>query len=216
MLQSPRPPRRSTDQATVLAPASQTTDNGVSTEPLEKLVRAELDRLEVLDANDLRIRYRQLTRKTAPSHLPRWLLLRIVAYRIQARAFGDLDADALKFLAGVAKALELERKNQTAANTEDGDRRRPIIPRVPPVAPRTRFRPGTLLMREHAGELHRVMVVEQGYQWNGCTYGSLSEVARAITGTIWNGPYFFGLRNKTGRADANQEKGPTGAEHEAC
>ncbi len=210
MLQSPRLPRRSTDQAAVLAPPAQTANNGVSTEPLEKLVRAELDRLQSLDVDDLRIRYRQLTRKTAPSHLPRWLLMRIVAYRIQAKAFGDLDADALKFLAGVAKALDLERKNQTGPKMKDGDQRRPIIPPVPPVAPRTRFRPGTLLMREHAGELHRVTVVEQGYEWNGATYGSLSEAARAITGTIWNGPYFFGLRNKTGRPHCSQDKQPAG------
>jgi hypothetical protein len=55
------------------------------------------------------------------------------------------------------------------------------------------IKPGCLLVREWVGEIHRVMVVEVGFAWNGGTYHSLSEVARAITGTRWNGPRFFGL-----------------------
>jgi hypothetical protein len=51
-------------------------------------------------------------------------------------------------------------------------------------------------MREHAGTLHRVVVLEDGFSWKGATYRSLSEVARAITGTNWNGPRFFGLRDR--------------------
>jgi hypothetical protein len=53
--------------------------------------------------------------------------------------------------------------------------------------------------REHAGTLHRVVVLEDGFAWNGTTYRSLSEVARAITGTNWNGPRFFGLKHVAGR-----------------
>ena len=55
-------------------------------------------------------------------------------------------------------------------------------------------RPGTLLVREWEGVLHHVMAIDQGFAWNGTSYRSLSEVARAITGTRWNGPRFFGLR----------------------
>ena len=44
--------------------------------------------------------------------------------------------------------------------------------------------------------LHRVIVAKDGFEWDGGTYRSLSEVARAITGTNWNGPRFFGLRDK--------------------
>jgi len=58
---------------------------------------------------------------------------------------------------------------------------------------------GTLLVREWEGVLHRVMVLEQGFAWNGQTYDSLSKVARAITGTNWNGPRFFGLRDRAGQ-----------------
>jgi hypothetical protein len=59
------------------------------------------------------------------------------------------------------------------------------------------LKPGALLVREHAGVQHRVTVVEAGFAWNGATYKSLSEIARAITGTNWNGPRFFGLRDRT-------------------
>ena len=61
---------------------------------------------------------------------------------------------------------------------------------------RRSLKPGTELVREHAGTLHRVIVVKDGFAWKGATYRSLSEVARAITGTNWNGPRFFGLRDR--------------------
>ena len=55
---------------------------------------------------------------------------------------------------------------------------------------------GTVLVREHQDVRHEVMVVQGGFEWQGQTYASLSTIARAITGTVWNGPRFFGLRNK--------------------
>ena len=57
-----------------------------------------------------------------------------------------------------------------------------------------RLKPGTVLVREYQGERHTVTVVPGGYVWNETTYASLSTIARAITGTTWNGPRFFGLR----------------------
>ena len=59
------------------------------------------------------------------------------------------------------------------------------------------LKPGTILVREHAGVLHRVVVMENGFAWEGKTFRSLSEAAQAITGTNWNGPRFFGLRSKS-------------------
>ena len=59
--------------------------------------------------------------------------------------------------------------------------------------PRTELRPGTLLTREWDGHLQRVMVLADGFSWNGKTYASLSMVAFAMTGTRWSGPRFFGL-----------------------
>ena len=73
-----------------------------------------------------------------------------------------------------------------------------------PEANKGRLQVGTLLAREHAGVLHRVTVVEGGFAWNGTVYPSLSEIARAITGTNWNGPRFFGLRDRTKASKAGQ------------
>ena len=58
------------------------------------------------------------------------------------------------------------------------------------------LRPGTVLGREWNGQMHRVAVLADGFAWNGKTYPSLSKIALAITGTRWNGPKFFGLRDK--------------------
>jgi hypothetical protein len=61
---------------------------------------------------------------------------------------------------------------------------------------RTELTPGTVLVREWDQQSHRVMVLADGFAWNGQTYDSLTKVAFAITGTRWNGPRFFGLRDK--------------------
>ena len=61
---------------------------------------------------------------------------------------------------------------------------------------RAELKAGTILMREWNAQTYRVMVVDEGFAWNSKTYDSLSKVAFAITGTNWNGPRFFGLRDK--------------------
>ena len=134
-------------------------------------VEAELVRLASTDRNGLARRWRVLFGQPAPD-LPRALLLRILAYRIQAEAEGDLHAGTAKLLDRLAR----------------GD-----IDHIPLPELRT-LKPGTLLVREWDGSLQRVMVLERGFAWNGHSYDSLSKVARAITGTNWNGPRFFGLR----------------------
>jgi Protein of unknown function (DUF2924) len=50
------------------------------------------------------------------------------------------------------------------------------------------------LVREWKGKLERVTVLEKGFAWNGKSYSSLSQIAKAVTGTAWNGHRFFGLR----------------------
>lgn len=111
--------------------------------------------------------------------MSRALLHRALAYRIQANALGDLDRETLRALARMMG--------------EGGE----VIP-MPDLRGR---KPGTLLVREWQGAMHSVIVLEEGFAWNGQTYPSLSEVARAITGTKWNGPRFFGLRDKPGAQD---------------
>lgn len=144
-------------------------------------LEADLERLSSLDLAGLRRRWRGLFGSAAPEHLPRSLLHRILAYRVQADALGDLDRDT---------ARQLRRMAEQGKDAE-------VMP-LPELRP---VKPGTLLVREWDGALQRVMALEEGYAWNGVTYPSLSRVARAITGTSWNGPRFFGLRGKPGSQD---------------
>jgi hypothetical protein len=142
----------------------------------------EIAHLRGLDLDGLRARWRSITGRPAPSHVPKTLLLRVLAYRVQAAALGDLDR---------ATARLLDRLALDAHSRERVD---------VPVPDSVGLKPGTVLVREWEGSPHRVMVLADGFAWNGATYVSLSQVARAITGTRWNGPRFFGLRDKGARA----------------
>jgi hypothetical protein len=150
----------------------------------------QLAELPTLDIHALRTRWRRAFR-TAPPDLPRPLLYRLLAYRLQARAYGDLDRETARFLDQVAREHERRRKA--------GERRgAKTPPPVPPVPDRRGRKPGSLLVRAYGGTLHRVTILQNGFAWQGSTYKSLSEIARLITGTRWNGPRFFGLRDKAG------------------
>ena len=140
----------------------------------------EIARLRGLDVGELRARWHTVFRRRAPPHLPRYLLFRILAYRLQADYLGDLSADTRRLLDRIG-----------SGSSEGIDRLVADLNRA-----RTELRPGTLLTREWDGHLQRVMVLADGFSWNGTTYPSLSKVAFAITGSRWNGPRFFGLREK--------------------
>jgi hypothetical protein len=98
-----------------------------------------------------------------------------LAYRLQADHLGDLDPATRRLLGRSGDAIEIGRL------AADRNHRR------------TGLKPGTLLAREWGGHLQRVMVLADGFAWNGKTYRSLSQVAFAITGTRWSGPRFFAL-----------------------
>jgi Protein of unknown function (DUF2924) len=138
----------------------------------------EIARLRGLDVGGLRARWHTVFRRRAPPHLPRHLLFRILAYRLQVDHLGDLDPDTRRLLDRSGDPIEIGRL------AADRNHRR------------TELRPGTLLTREWDGHLQRVMVLADGFAWNGKTYRSLSKVAFAITGSRWNGPRFFGLRDR--------------------
>lgn len=104
-----------------------------------------------------------------PTHRAPELLRRVLAWRIQAEAFGGLDAATIRLLNGERAPLMVAEQ------------------------------PGTRLARDYAGQRHEVVVVEGGVLYEGSRYGSLSEVARIITGQRWNGPRFFGLRRENVR-----------------
>ena len=140
----------------------------------------EIARLRGLEVGDLRTRWHTVFRRRAPPQLPRHLLFRILAYRLQADQLGDLDADSRRLLDRIGSGCS-EGINRLVADFN---------------RPRTELRPGTLLTREWDGHLQRVMVLADWFSWNGKTYPSLSQIAFAITGSRWNGPRFFGLRDK--------------------
>jgi hypothetical protein len=140
-----------------------------------------------LDAKGLRLQWRNHLGGTPPAHLPRWLLMKILAYRIQATAFGGLDKETLRVLR--------QPKGWRLASSD----LHPFEARIATTRDGTKLKAGALLAREWNGRLERVMILDQGVAWNGETYGSLSQVAKAMTGTSWNGHRFFGLR--TARSD---------------
>jgi hypothetical protein len=146
----------------------------------------EIVHLRGLDIGGLRARWYTALGRAAPAHLPRHLLFRILAYRLQADRLGDLNADTRRLLDRIG-----------IKNTAGG------ISQLLVALNRSRseLRPGTLLTREWDGQLQRVMVVAEGFAWNGKIYPSLSKVAFAITGSRWNGPRFFGLRDRASSED---------------
>jgi hypothetical protein len=139
-------------------------------------LESEIAQLRDLDLLGLRARWHSVFKRKAPENLPKHLLFKILAYQLQAEIFGDLGRQIRKFLERVATA------------TESPGKSKPVVLR------RQRLPPGTTLVREWNGASQRVDVLETGFAWNGKTYRSLSQIARAITGTRWSGPRFFGVR----------------------
>jgi Protein of unknown function (DUF2924) len=155
--------------------------------PLNASLLSIVANLEGLDLNGLRRQWRAHLGGEAPAHLSHWLLMKVLAYRLQSDAFGDLDKSIRKIL---------------CSGKEDGVG-------APFAATREGLglKVGALLVREWNGKLERVMILEDGFAWNGQTFGSLSQIAKAMTGTNWNGHRFFGLRQgKTLAADAGADR----------
>jgi hypothetical protein len=147
-------------------------------------VEDEIAHLRGLDPRGLRARWQSVFQRSAPSHLTRHLLFAAIAYRIQADRFGDLDHATRQVLDRTAAK---EAGPGMSARLASFDQKR------------TELTPGTVLVREWDRRSQRVMVMADGFAWNGQSYDSLSKVALAITGTKWNGPRFFGLRDREDR-----------------
>jgi hypothetical protein len=119
-----------------------------------------------LDANRLCLQWRNHLRATPPAHLPRWLLMKILAHRIQATALGGLDKETL----GVLR----QPKGRRLASWD----LHPFEARVATTREGTELKPGALLAREWNGRLERVMILEKGFVWNGETYGRTPPAGR--------------------------------------
>jgi len=148
-------------------------------------VEDEIAHLRDIDLRGLRARWHSVFQRQAPAHLTRHLLFAVIAYRIQADRFGDLDHGTRQVL---DRTVAKETGPAMSARLASFDQKR------------TELSPGTVLVREWDRQSQRVMVMADGFAWNGQTYDSLSKVAFAITGTKWNGPRFFGLRDREDRS----------------
>jgi Protein of unknown function (DUF2924) len=133
-------------------------------------LETELAHIAALSLDDLRALWLKMTGQGAPKALSRDLIARMITYRIQEQRVGKLGREMRLRLDGLARGG---------------------------AEPVRHLKVGTVMVREHLGETHEVMVVPGGFSWKEKTYPSLSAIALAITGTSWNGPRFFGLRGKS-------------------
>jgi len=137
-------------------------------------VAQQLKALTGMTAPALRAHWKETFGRPHPGWFQKDFLLRCLAYRLQEEAYGGLSAAIRKRLKRLAEGA----RNGTAS-TEFAT---------------PRLKPGTRLIRSWRGETHEVTVADQGFTYRGRHHASLSEIARAITGTRWSGPLFFGLK----------------------
>lgn len=144
---------------------------------MDQTVLARLATLKAMSVRDLKAEWEKLFGSAAPNNSRTFLEMRI-AYRIQELTYGGPDRETRRMLDLLADEVEgvARRKNQIA------DPRNPVV--------------GTRLIRERDGVEQTVIVLTDGFDWQGRKFKSLSAVARAITGTRWNGYRFFGLRER--------------------
>jgi DUF2924 family protein len=137
-------------------------------------LQAEIARLDDLGLDDLRKLWGRFVGEV-PVHHGASLLRRRLGYELQARAHGDLPAEARRRLKRLHQAFKAD-------------------PAYTPL-PGFGLKPGTVLTRTWRGVLHHVDVLDDGFAYRGEHFDSLSEIARRITGTRWSGPLFFGLKD---------------------
>ena len=145
-------------------------------------ILTQVAELPTLPTPKLKAMWRELT-GTEPPPYTRTFLVKRLAYRIQELAFGGLSVQAERRLDDLVDELDGKKKPKAKDMTA------PIV--------------GTKLIREWQGVMQEVTALADGFEWQGRRYQSLSAVARAITGTRWNGPLFFGLR-KHGKLEASR------------
>jgi hypothetical protein len=136
-------------------------------------IEAELERLRSMPIVELRALWRAKFKSDPPKAFGPDLLRRSIAYKLQEDIYGGRDRATARLLQQL-----IAQYTKTPGKI--------VLP--------TRIKPGAILVRQWKGQSHRVTVLEGGFAYQGKSYESLSEIARRITGTRWNGPRFFGLR----------------------
>ena len=155
--------------------------------PAEAL-EVELARIGAMKIDQLRAAWREAFASDPPLAFSKDLLARAIAFHAQQKALGGLPPPTARLLRSLIK---------------------------PGVEPPRQIKVGSVIVREHKGVVHEVRAVPGGFCWQGKTYDSLSTIAKAITGTSWNGPRFFGLRSKRDRQTTdNPEPGGAPARQE--
>jgi hypothetical protein len=137
-------------------------------------ISSRLEELPRLRTAKLRVLWQELFEKPVHPKLRREMMIPILAYRIQEKAYGGLKPYTLRRLQKLAQELERDPKAQLQDHQQ--------------------IKTGTKLLRQWQGETHDVIVVDDGFDYRNKRYKSLSEIARQITGTRWSGPLFFGLK----------------------
>jgi hypothetical protein len=138
-------------------------------------IQAEIAQLSTYSREQLLRKWHELYRSARAPSIRRELMIPFLAYKIQENAYGGLKRSTRAELRRINRALESGSGSVT-----------------PDLRPRTK--PGTRIVRHWRGKPHEVVVTESGFEYCGKSYGSLSQIAREITGTQWSGPAFFGLK----------------------
>ncbi len=136
----------------------------------------EIARLRDLDLHELRKRWLGLYGRPAPKLFRRGLLVRAIAYQMQVKAYGGLSEATKRRLREIAEAVRNGKEESVLSDP--------------------RIKPGTRLIRLWQDKTHTVEVLQDGFEWEGRKYPYLSAIAKAITGTNWNGYTFFGLKRR--------------------
>ncbi len=139
---------------------------------MTETVLKQISALADMDMDALKKQWRELFDIEPPAS-NRTYIIRRLTYRLQEISYGGLEADVQARLRSL--------RNSTPAEIN------PKRKNLPP--------PGTNLVREYQGIEHRVIVLHDGYEYEGRRYENLSVIARTITGTRWSGPLFFGLKS---------------------
>ena len=164
---------------------------------METTLSNNIDELQQLSLEQLRRRYRELFEEDHPT-THRDVLVRRIAWRLQSLAHGGLSDRARQRAGELARDADLRvlipRTLRQSARAEAHHARRD--PRLPPA--------GTVVRREYGGTAVEVLILEDGFEYDGIRYDSLSAIATKVTGTRWNGFLFFGLTRRMGRKGARR------------
>ena len=142
---------------------------------IERQLLEQIKQLELSTIPDLKLKWQELKGQEPPQFAKRSFLTQVIAWELQAKAFGRIEPLLHRLLLGLGGG-------QSPSTSGDVD------------PPTQKLGHGVKLIRTWRGETHQVIVTDEGFLWRDKTFKSLSIIAREITGTQWSGPVFFGLK----------------------